>query len=273
MELSRSWRAVGHLTLVILCLSVAAPIAVVLATAFKPPNEVFQPNLIPAHPTLINFESLFEKAAFAVYLWNSTATTILRVAGQLILAVLAAYAFSRFAFPGRTALFAAVLGAMMIPQVLTMIPIYILIARIGWFDTWWALIVPNLAMPFAVFLLRQHMLAFPRDLLDAAEMDGAGHWRQLWLVVLPNLTPALAALTIILFIDCWNEYFWPLLVTETEASRTLQIGLREFLEEEGYSDYGALMAGVTLASIPAIALFLFLQRRVMETFVASGIRG
>ena len=273
MELSRPWRAIGHLTLVILCLSIAAPIAVVLSTTFKPPNEVFQATLIPRNPTWQNFQSLFEKAAFAVYLWNSTATTILRVAGQLILATLAAYAFSRFAFRGRTVLFALVLGAMMIPQVLTMIPIYILIAQIGWFDTWWALVVPNLAMPFAIFLLRQHMMTFPRDLLDAAEMDGAGHWRQLWLVVLPNLTPALAALTIILFIDCWNEYFWPLLVTETEASRTLQIGLREFLEEEGYSDYGALMAGVTLASIPAIALFLFLQRRVMETFVASGIRG
>lgn len=273
MELSRPWRAVGHLTLVILCLSVAAPIAVVLATTFKPPNEIFQPTLIPQAPTWRNFGALFEKAAFAQYLWNSAATTALRVAGQLVLATLAAYAFARFVFPGRTALFAAVLGAMMIPQVLTMIPIYILIARIGWFDTWWALVVPNLAMPFAVFLLRQHMLSFPRDLLDAAEMDGAGPWRQLWLVVLPNLTPALAALTIILFIDCWNEYFWPLLVTETERSRTLQIGLREFLEEEGYSDYGAMMAGVTLASIPAIALFLALQRRVMDTFVASGIRG
>jgi len=273
MELSRSWRAVGHLVLLILCISVAAPIAVVLATAFKPPNEVFQATLIPAAPTLGNFATLFSKAEFGAYIWNSTDTTALRVGGQLLFATLAAYAFARFRFAGRDLIFAVVLGAMMIPQVLTMIPIYILIARIGWFDTWWALVVPNLAMPFAVFLLRQHMLTFPRDLLDAAEMDGAGPWRQLWLVVLPNLTPALSALTIILFIDCWNEYFWPLLVTETANSRTLQIGLREFLEEEGYSDYGALMAGVTLASIPAVAIFLFFQRQVMNTFVASGIRG
>lgn len=272
MELSRPWRALGHLVLLILCLSVAAPIAVVLATAVKPPNEIFQATLIPSAPTLQNFVTLFENASFGAYLWNSVGTTALRVAGQLAFAVLAAYAFARFVFPGRTVLFALVLGAMMIPQVLTMIPIYILIAQIGWFDTWWALVVPNLAMPFAVFLLRQHMLSFPRDLLDAAEMDGAGHFRQLWLIVLPNLTPVLSALTIILFIDCWNEYFWPLLVTESDNSRTLQIGLREFLEEEGYSDYGALMAGVTLASIPAVLLFLVLQRRVMETFVASGIR-
>ncbi len=273
MELSRPWRAVGHLMLVLFCLAIAAPIAVVLSTAFKPPNEVFQATLIPNAPTLENFTRLFLEEEFARYLWNSSATTALRVGGQLILSILAAYAFSRFEFPGRSALFAAVLGAMMIPQVLTMIPIYILIARIGWFDTWWALVVPNLAMPFAIFLLRQHMLGFPRDLLDAAEMDGAGPWKALWLVMLPNLTPAISALTIILFIDCWNEYFWPLLVTETANSRTLQIGLREFLESDGYSDYGAMMAGVTLASIPAIVIFLLLQRRVMDTFVSSGIRG
>ena len=117
------------------------------------------------------------------------------------------------------------------------------------------------------------MMSFPKDLLDAAEMDGAGPWRTLWLVVAPNLTPALSALTIILFIECWNEYFWPLLVTETEASRTLQMGLREFLESDGYSDFGAMMAGVALASVPAVALFLILQRRVMDTFVASGLKG
>lgn len=273
MELSRPWRAAGHLLLLALSLAILFPVAIVLATAFKAPNEVFQPTLLPEAPTLGNFATLFAKAEFLLYFWNSAATTFLRVAGQLVIAILAAYAFARFAFRGREAAFAAVLGAMMIPQVLTMIPIYILIARLDWFDTWAALIVPNLAMPFAVFLLRQHMLAFPKDLLDQAEMDGAGPWRQLWLVMLPNLTPALSALTIILFIDCWNEYFWPLLVTETAAARTLQIGLREFLEAEGYSDYGAMMAGVTLASIPAVAVFLFFQRRVMDSFVASGLRG
>lgn len=273
MELSRSWRLVGHLVLLACCLAVAAPVAVVLATALKSPSEVFQPSLWPDAPTFDNFATLFGKARFADYLWNSVGTTVLRVSGQLTLALLAAWAFARFAFRGRDTVFALVLGAMMIPHLLTMIPVYILMARLGWFDTWAALIVPNLAMPFAVFLLRQHMLAFPRDLLDAAEMDGAGPWRALWKVVVPNLAPALSALTIILFVECWNEYFWPLLVTETEASRTLQMGLREFLESDGYSDFGAMMAGVTLASIPAVALFLILQRRVMDTFVASGLKG
>jgi multiple sugar transport system permease protein/sn-glycerol 3-phosphate transport system permease protein len=161
---------------------------------------------------------------------------------------------------------------MMIPHQLVMIPIYIMIAELDWFDTWAALIIPNLAMPFAVFLLRQHMMSFPKDLLDAAEMDGAGPFTALWRVMLPNLGPALAALTIVLSIDCWNEYFWPLLVTDSPGSRTVQIGIRQFLEEN-FEDFGALMAGVTVASVPVLAVFFVLQRRIMETFVASGLKG
>ena len=156
MELSRSWRVIGHLVLLTCCLAVAAPVAVVLATALKSPSEVFQPSLWPSAPTFDNFATLFGKARFADYLWNSVATTVLRVSGQLVIALLAAWAFARFAFRGRDTLFAMVLGAMMIPHLLTMIPVYILMARLGWFDTWAALIIPNLAMPFAVFLLRQH---------------------------------------------------------------------------------------------------------------------
>jgi multiple sugar transport system permease protein/sn-glycerol 3-phosphate transport system permease protein len=263
---------VGHIVLLLLCLSVLLPMVIVLSTAFKPMNEVYSSSLLPIAPTLDNFGRLFANTAFGWYAWNTTATTVLRVLGQLAIGVLAAYAFARFSFRGRDTVFALVIGAMMIPQVLTMLPIYIMMAQLNWFDTWWALIIPNLATPIAVFLLRQHMLSFPSELLDAAQMDGAGHWTTLWRIVVPNLGPALSALTIIIFIDSWNEYFWPLLVTESPQSRTIQIGLREFLQE-GMNDYGALMAGIIVASIPAIAMFLFFQRRVMDTFVSSGLKG
>ena len=272
MQLSRSWQVIGHVVLVLLCLSILVPMAIVLSTAFKPFNEVYQAVLLPAHPTLDNFARLFEQTAYGWYIWNTTGTTLIRVVGQLFFAVLAAYAFARFRFRFRELAFMAVIGAMMIPQILTMLPIYILMAQLGWFDTWWALVVPHLASPIAIFLLRQHIMSFPSELLDAAEMDGAGHWTALWRIVVPNLGPALAALTVIIFIECWNEYFWPLLVTESPESRTIQIGLREFLQE-GLNDYGALMAGIIVASIPAIGVFLFFQRRVMDTFVSSGIKG
>lgn len=272
MTLSAPWRTVGHIALLLLCLSVLIPMVVTFGTAFKPANEVFAIQPWPDHPTLENFLRLFDKTPFHLYIWNSVGTTALRVGGQLLFAVLCAYAFARWQFRGCEVLFGIVLGAMMIPHTLTMIPIYIMVAKLDWFDTWQALIVPNLAMPFGVFLLRQHFKAFPRELFDAAEIDGAGHWRALWMVVLPNLKPVLAALSIILFIDCWNEYFWPLLVTESPEARTVQIGIREFIESD-FSDYGALMAGVTLASLPALTIFFFFQRQVMDTFVASGIKG
>ncbi|MBR9862202.1 MAG: carbohydrate ABC transporter permease [Rhodobacteraceae bacterium] len=272
MQLSRPMCIAGHIVLLAICLSILFPMAIVLTTAFKPMNEIYAGGLLPQAPTLENFKRLFEKTAFGWYIWNSSGTTFLRVIGQLVIGVLAAYAFARFRFPYRDALFGLVLGAMMIPQVLTMLPIYIMMAQLGWFDTWWALIVPNLATPIAVFLLRQHMMSFPNELIDAAQMDGAGHWTTLWRVIVPNLGPALAALTIIIFIDSWNEYFWPLLVTESAQSRTIQIGLREFLQED-MNDYGALMAGIIVASLPAIAVFLFFQRRVMDTFVSSGLKG
>jgi multiple sugar transport system permease protein/sn-glycerol 3-phosphate transport system permease protein len=272
LSFGRPWRVAGHLLCLALCLSVVAPLVLVLGTAFKPANEIYDLTPWPQQPTLANFATLLTETEFALYLWNSVATTFLRVVGQLAIAVLAAYAFARWHFAGSTLVFALTLGAMMIPHQLVMIPIYIMIAELDWFDTWAALIIPNLAMPFAVFLLRQHMLSFPKDLLDAAEMDGAGPLTALWRVMLPNLGPALAALTIVLSIDCWNEYFWPLLVTDTPGARTVQIGIRQFLEEN-FEDFGALMAGVTVASLPVLAVFFVLQRRIMETFVASGLKG
>lgn len=273
MNLSRPWLVIAHTACLLVSLAVLVPMLLVLGTSFKPDNEVFSPNPWPLAPTLQNYIEIVGDSDYLRYFWNSIATTVLRVAGQLVLCVLAAYAFARFVFPGRDAVFMLMLAAMMIPPQLTVIPNYILIADLGWFDTYQGLIVPNLAMPFGVFLLRQHLLAFPRELYDAAEMDGAGHWRALWLIVVPNLRPALSALTIVLFIDCWNEYFWPLIVTETSASQTLQIGLRRLLQEEVGTSYNLLMAAVTLASLPALAVFFILQRQVLESFTASGIKG
>ena len=272
MALSPSLRVLSHALLLLVCLSVALPMLIVLGTSFKPAAEVFDPLPWPRHPVLENFRAILTETAFPRYFLNTVLSALPRIAGQVAIGVLAAYAFARWRFRGRDALFALVLAAMMIPHQLTMIPNYVLIARLDWFDTWAALVVPNLAAPFGVFLLRQHFLSFPRELFDAAEIDGAGPWRTLWIVVLPNLGPALAALTIVQFIETWNEYFWPLLVTGSDRSRTLQVGLRHFLEED-YTNYGALMAGVTLASLPALLVFFVLQRRVMSAFLESGLKG
>lgn len=273
MNASRSWLVVGHIVCLLFSLAVLVPMLFVFGVSLKPDNEVFSTNPITLSPTLSSYAAILSDENYLRFFWNSIATTSLRVSGQLLLCIFAAYAFARFEFLGRDLIFMIMLAAMMIPPQLTVIPNYILIADLGWFDTYQGLIIPNLAMPFGVFLLRQHLLSFPRELYDAAEIDGAGHWRALWLIVVPNLGPASAALTIVLFIDCWNEYFWPLIVTDSPASQTLQIGLRALIQEEVGTSYNLLMAAVTLASLPALLIFFILQRKVMESFASSGIKG
>jgi multiple sugar transport system permease protein/sn-glycerol 3-phosphate transport system permease protein len=273
LTLTSPWRAIGTIALFIASLSILVPLLLVIATSLKPAIEIHGGLPWPQAPTLGNYAAVFERIPLGLYLWNSAATTALRVGGQLVIALLAAYAFARFEFRGRDLLFALTLGAMMLPHSLTFLPTYLMISWLGWFDTWWGLIVPNLAAPVGVFLLRQHMLAFPRDLLDAAAIDGAGPWRALWLVILPNIQPALAAIGILLFIECWNEYFWPLIITESEAAMTVQIGIRRFLDAERGDELGPLMAGIVLVSLPAMAVFLWFQRRILETFVSAGLKG
>jgi multiple sugar transport system permease protein/sn-glycerol 3-phosphate transport system permease protein len=266
-------RMTGELLIVLLCASVALPLLVMLGTAFKPDSEMFLPAPWPERPTLANFSRLFEQIPFGIQLWNSTVSSVLRVLGQVATSVLAAYAFARWTFPGRDYLFLAVIGAMMVPHQLTMVPIYLLIVNLGWYDTVAALIVPNLAAPFGIFLLRQHFLSVPGELYDAAAMDGANSLQALRHVALPLLRPAIGALAIVFFIESWNEYFWPLLVTETAASSTVQMGLRQYIDLETSTDFGPLMAGMLLATLPMLAVFFFFQRQVFETFAQTGLKG
>jgi sn-glycerol 3-phosphate transport system permease protein len=191
-------------------------------------------------------------------------------AGQLFTALLAAYAFGRWRFPGDRLLFVVFIATWLVPFQVTMIPNYVLLSNLGWLNTLAGVIVPQLAAAFAVLLLRQHMRSFPRELLDAARMDGRGSWSTLWTVVVPNLRAPLAALAILLFVTAWNEYFWPLLVL-TEPSSVVQIGLQSFLGETG-NDYGALMAAAGALSLPIFALYLALQRHVIDAFVRSGLK-
>ena len=152
-----------------------------------------------------------------------------------------------------------------------MLPNYVLVARLGWLDTLAALVVPQLAAAFSIVLMRQYMKAFPRDLLDAAQLDGASSWRTLWGIVVPNLRAPLAALGILLFISTWNEYFWPLLVTRKIENSVIQVGLQMFLTQEG-DLWGPLMAAASLASLPIFALYIVLQRQVIDAFIRSGLR-
>ncbi len=192
--------------------------------------------------------------------------------GQLVIATLAAFALVHFAPRSRTAILLAATVALVIPPQAIVIPQFLLATRIGWQNTDAGLIVPQLgASALAVLLLVQHVAAIPRPLSEAARLEGARSWETLWHVVLPSLRPAIAAVGILVFISTWNEYLWPLLIAPRAEDATVQIGLSQF-QTEGGTDYGALMAAATLASLPIALVYAIASRRITDAFLQSGLR-
>ena len=261
----------GHALFLLLCALTLFPIYWMFATSLKPAADVFDGRLVPSRLTFENYAFVWANVPIGRMLLNTFAMAALQTVGQLLTSLLAAYAFARWRFPGDNAIFLLFVGTWLVPLQVTMIPNYVLLARLGWLDTLAALVVPQLAAAFSIVLLRQHMKGFPKDLIDAARMDGASSWRTLWSVVTPNVRAPLAALGILLFISTWNEYFWPLLVTRKIESSVVQVGLQMFLTQEG-DLWGPLMAAASLASLPIFGLYVVLQRQVVDAFVRSGLK-
>jgi ABC-type glycerol-3-phosphate transport system permease component len=251
------------------------PLVWMLSTSFKRPADLFGAGLglFPSRPILTNYLLAWTKYALPTWFLNSVVTAVGVTLGQLATSTLAAYGFTRFVFPGKRLCFVAVLGAMIVPFQVTMIPNYILVADLGLLNTWWAVILPNLHSAFGIFLLRQYFLGLPQELFDAANLDGAGPYQTFLRVVLPMSRAPLGALGIYLFLGAWNAYFWPLLVLTEPATRTLPIGLRSFLDAELGIEWGLLMAASTLASLPALVAFAVAQKQLISSFVMSGIKG
>ena len=261
----------GHAALVVLSLVCLAPIYWMVATSLKPQSEIFERGLLPASASFENFVFVWQNVPVGRMLLTTFLMASLQTIGQLLTSLLAAFALARWRFPGDNPIFLLFVGTWLVPLQVTMLPNYVLVAQLGWLDTLGALVVPQLAAAFAIVLMRQYMKGFPRDLMDAAQLDGASSWRTLWGVVTPNLRAPLAALGILLFISAWNEYFWPLLVTRKIESSVIQVGLQMFLTQEG-DLWGPLMAAASLASLPIFALYLVLQRQVIDAFIRSGLR-
>ncbi|MDR7487155.1 MAG: carbohydrate ABC transporter permease [Armatimonadota bacterium] len=250
------------------------PLLWMVSTAAKPEAEVFgRLSLLPAQPTLDNVRYVWARVPMLRYFVNSLVVALLVAGGQTISSIAAAYAFARFRFPGRDALFLAAVGTMLVPFQITMIPNFLLVSRLGWINTLPGLVAPHLASAFGIFMLRQHFLAFPASLEEAAAIEGASRWQILWRLVVPINRAALAALAVLFFIQSWNEYFWPLLVAKDVHATTLPLGLARFVSAEGGTLFGPLMAAATLATVPAVALFLVVQREIVSSFTTSGLKG
>lgn len=267
---SRRRIATGHLILALVALVSVFPVYWMFATAFRRPEDSLSSSLMPWPPSLENFRYVWETIPMASMLVNTFLMAAAIAVSQLLVAIFAAYAFARWTFVGKQLLFMLFVGSWLVPFQVTMIPNYLLISQMGLLDTVAGVVVPNLCAAFGVLLLRQHMEAFPRELLDASMMDGQSSWATLWKVVVPNLKPALAALGIMLFISAWNEYLWPALVLR-KSDALVQIGIRSFLGAEG-DNWGAVMAASGLACLPIFFIYIFLQRYVVDAFVRSGLK-
>ncbi len=260
----------GHAVLLVLAVAAIFPIYWMFVTAFRAPADALSQSPIPWPVSLENFRYVWQTIPIGSMLVNTFAMAFVLTVSQLFLAVLAAYGFAMWDFPGKRVLFMMFIGSWLIPFQVTMIPNYLLVSQLGLLNTIAGVVVPNLCSAFAVLLLRQHLQAFPRDLVDAARIDGRNSWLILWRVVLPNLRPAIAALAIMLFITAWNEYLWPSLVLR-KSTALLQVGVRSFLGAEG-DNWGAVMAASGLACLPIFLIYLFLQRYVVDAFVRSGLK-
>lgn len=250
------------------------PFVWMVFTAFKGNQEVYvyPPTFFPQEFHWDNFSHVLETVPFIRFYFNSLLVTILITVSQVITSALAAYAFARIEFFGRNFLFVLYLATLVIPNQVTMLPLFLLVSRLGWIDTYQALVIPFLANAFAVFFLRQFFAGLPRELEDAARVDGAGRLRILMQIILPLARPALATITLFIFLAEWDSYLWPLIVTNTQAMRTLPIGLRFFVEESG-AQLNYMMAGALMAVIPIILLFFVAQRQFIEGIAMTGTKG
>jgi multiple sugar transport system permease protein len=266
-------RAVGtHAGTVLAICVLAFPVVWAALSSFKRPADLYGGHVLPLHPTLANYRTALTDLPLGQLLVTTTVMAVAVAAGQTLLSILAAYAFATFRFAGRRWLYVVVTGTILIPQQCLIVPDYIMVARLGWIGSYLGLIVPVTAScAFGVLLLRAHVEAIPRSLLEAAEMEGARHSDVLWRIVVPVIRPAIGALAVLAFVTAWNEYLWPLLVLPNVHFTTIQVGIASFSTQEG-SEYGPMMAAATLATIPVVLAYLLAHRRVTDSFLRAGVR-
>ena len=266
------WRI--HLVLIIAALLMIVPFVWQILTAFKTSNEVssLPPTIFPATPTLAGFDTFFATVPFWAQFAVSAISLVLRVAGQLLVAALAGYAFARLRFPGRNILFVLFLAMLMVPSQLFLLGQFDIMRGLGLLNTVPALAIPGIFSAFGVFLMRQAFITMPKEYEEAARLDGAGTLRVFWSVMLPMARPMLAALAVLTSLYSWNDLLWPLIVTPAGDNRPLTVGLASMQGQFG-TNYPALMAGALICTLPLVIVFIVLQRQFFAGIASSGLKG
>jgi putative chitobiose transport system permease protein len=264
-----------YLLLITIALVMLLPLIWLMSTAFKSPSEdIFQfpPRLIPLQPTWRNFATVWQTNPFGVYLFNSTLVAVLTVALNLLFCSLAAYPLARLNFRGKNAIFTLVVSTILIPFQIVMIPLYILTVQFGLRNTYLGLIFPAIASAFGIFLLRQAFQGVPKELEEAARMDGCSELGIWWHVMLPSIRPALVTLAIFVFIGSWSDFLWPLIILDRPEYYTLPLGVAK-LAGAFSLDWRLIAAGSVISIAPILLFFIIMQRYIVPTEAGSGVKG
>jgi multiple sugar transport system permease protein len=245
-----------------------------LSTSLMTSGEILAtpPTLLPAVPQWANFGAVFDQVPFLRYLANSFIVATSVTLASLVVQSMAGYSLARLQFRGRDALFLVVLSTLMIPFVVIVVPLFVVVHALGWIDTYWGLIIPLIPNAYGLFLFRQFFLSMPRDLEDAAVVDGATPFQVFRKVAVPLARPVFAALGALYFLVNWNTFLWPLIVSQDSDMWTVQVGMQNFAGRH-VTHWELIMAGSTVAIVPGMVLFFFLQRRLVEGIKLTGLRG
>lgn len=255
-------------------ISMLVPFGWMVVASLRDKTEFFTQasRLFPSGVHWENYIRAWTTVPFGAFFKNSVIVAVCVTLGQLLTSSLAAYAFSRMRFRGREALFIAYLSTMMVPTQVTMIPLFIMMVKLKWVDSYLALIVPFLASAYGCFLLRQFFLTIPQELEDAARIDGCGHWSTYWRIILPLSKPALSAFGVIAFLGSWNSFIWPLIVINRPTMKTIPIGLQSLQGFYGDANWAVLMAGAVIAALPMLVLFFLAQKQFIEGITLTGLK-
>ena len=266
---------VSHVFLMIICLIIIVPIIWALTTSLQPSEAIFQEGfgLIPRSFRWQNYAEILDAAPFGIYLINTVIVVTAIVILQLLVVIPAAYSFSRLEYRGRDILFYIFIAQMLLPLQAIVVPNYDVMRFLGLINTRTAMVLPFVASGYGTFLIRQQFKQIPQSLLDSARIDGAGHLRILRHVMIPLSKPIITAFALISIVVHWNDYFWPLIITETPSVRTLAIGLGMFVQQESGADWTLLMAGTMFIVLPLLVFFIFNQRIFIESLmIKSGMK-
>ena len=268
-------RGLAYATLALSVILVGVPIYWMLLATFKTNQEIFisPPTWIPLAPTLENFPAAWRQAPFGNFYINSMLYTVVSGSAKLLQAIFSAYAFAFLKFPRKNVVFLLLLMALMIPDEFTVLPNFLTLALVGWTNTYQGMLLPGFVSAFGTFLLRQHFLSLPREVLDAARVDGANHLRTLWSVALPMSRPVVATLVLLTAVQRWNDYLWPLIITNSTDMRPLSVGIALLFQKETGTQWGVVMAGTLYVVLPVLVLFLLVQRHIVEGIAAGAVKG